>query len=117
MYASVHEGSSTVPTALLSSAAAFRKRSVKQGAGVKSVYKAMGSPKDHIAYCSIPDSTDLLTTCGEAPGFSNIATKHTNVCNEAWKIPTSAKSEEISVNPGTCLQFARLRGKALIFEP
>lgn len=77
---------------------------------------AMGSPKVHIAYCSIPDSTDLLPTCGETPGVPNIATKHTEVCNEAQKIPTSAKSVEIPVNLRTCLQFARLSRKALIFE-
>ncbi len=114
MYASVHGDSRNVPTPQLSST--FQKSSVKQGTCVKSVYTAMGSPKDHIAYCSIPDSTDLLPTCGEKPGAPNIATKYTEVCNEARKIPTSAKSVEMSVNLRTCLQFARLSRKALIFE-
>ncbi len=66
---------------------------------VKSVYKAMGSPKDHVAYCSIPGATDLFPPCGEKPGFSNTATQHTDVCNEAQKIQTSAKSVEMSVIP------------------
>lgn len=72
---------------------------IEKGTCVKSVYKAMGSPKDHFAYCSIPGTTDLLPTCGETPGFLNDATTHTDVCNEAQKTPKSAKSVEISVNP------------------
>ncbi|KTC82553.1 hypothetical protein [Legionella cherrii] len=81
------------------------KDSVEQGTCVTSVYKAMGSPKDHIAYCSIPGATDRLPTCGENPGFSNIATEHTEVCHVAQKIQTSAKSIEISVNPIEPLRY------------
>ncbi len=105
VYSSVHEDSSTVTTTQLSSAVAFQKRSYEQGTCVKSVYKAMGSLKDHIAYCSIQGATDLLPSCGETPGFSNNATKHTDVCIEAQKIQTSAKSVEMSVYPIEPLRY------------
>ncbi|QMT59311.1 hypothetical protein [Legionella sp. PC997] len=95
-YSSVHEDSSPVPMTQLSSAV---KRSIEQVTCVKSVYTAMGSLKDHIAYCSIPGATDLLPSCGETPGFSNIATKHTDVCIDAQKIQTSTQSVSMSVYP------------------
>ncbi|RUR19573.1 hypothetical protein [Legionella qingyii] len=105
VYSAVHEDSSTVPATQSSSAVAFQKRSVEQGNCVKSVYKAMGSLKDHIAYCSIPGATDLLASCGETPGFSNMATQHTDVCIEAQKIQTSVKSVEMSVYPIEPLRY------------
>lgn len=105
VYPSVHENSRTGPTTQLSSTLAIQKESVEQGACVKSVYEALGSLKDHIAYCSIPGATDLLSTCGKTLGFSNIATKHTVVCHKAQKIQTSAKSVEISVNPIEPLRY------------
>ncbi|WP_156416202.1 hypothetical protein [Legionella parisiensis] len=96
VYVSVHGDSRNVSTPQLSST--FQKRSVKQGTCVRSVHTAMGSPKDHIAYCSIPDSTDLSPTCGEKPGVPNSAIKHTTVCSVARKIATSANNVEMSVN-------------------
>ncbi len=104
-YSSVHEDSSTVPTTPFSSAVAFQKRSIEQGTCVKSVYKAMGSLKDHIAYRSIPGATDPLPSCGETPGFSNIATKHTNVCIVAQKIQISTQNVEMSVYPIEPLRY------------
>ncbi len=93
------------PLSKLAAEKQMHERTVEQGARVKSVYKAMGSHKDHIAYCSIPGATDQFPTCGNPPGFSNIATKHADVCHEAQKIQTSAKSVEISVNPIEPLRY------------
>lgn len=105
MYTLVRKNSSTIPMTQLPSSAALRKRPLVQVTCVTSVFKAIGSPKDHIAYCSIPGTTDLSPTCGEIPGFSKIASRHTNVCNDAQKIQTSAKSAEISVNPVEPLRY------------
>ncbi|WP_232002585.1 hypothetical protein [Legionella sainthelensi] len=55
---------------------AFRK-SIVEGTCMRSVHKAMGSPKDHLTYCSIPGDTDLLTAYGEMTKFSSN-------CNKAY---------------------------------
>ncbi len=53
---------------------AFRK-SIVEGTCMRSVHKAMGSPKDHFTYCSIPGDTDLLTAYGEMTKFSSTCNK------------------------------------------
>ncbi|ARM34626.1 hypothetical protein GCS73_03385 [Legionella longbeachae] len=53
---------------------ASRKSNI-QGTCMRSVHKAMGSPKDHFTYCSIPGDTDLLTTYGEMAKFSSNCNK------------------------------------------
>jgi hypothetical protein len=64
----------------------------------------MGSLKDHITYCSIPDAADLLLA-HDKPGFSSIAAKHTYVCNKAQKIQSSVKRVGISAIPIEPLRY------------
>lgn len=79
-YTQVHKDSSAVSTKQL------LKRVIVQGTRIRSVHKAMGSPKDHITYCSIPDVADLLPDHGKTSGFSSN-------CNKAY-LPMQQRSTE-----------------------
>lgn len=77
MFMKEREDLSTVSTKQFTFTTAFRKRFMKQGTCIKSVHKAMGSLKDHITYCSMPSSVDLLQAHGDMTEFSSN-------CNKAY---------------------------------
>ncbi|KTC84332.1 Uncharacterised protein [Legionella cincinnatiensis] len=94
---------------------------------MRSVHKAMGSPKDHITYCSIPDDADLLPAYGEMTKFSSncnkayISMQQRNIENLAPRQENrnvSHRIEPLRSEPykQTYLQFARLGQNTMIFE-
>ncbi len=121
-----HEDSGAVLKKQFALPLTFRK-SIVQGTCMRSVHKAMGSPKDHITYCSIPDDADLLPAYGEMTKFSSncnkayISMQQRNIENLAPRQENrnvSHRIEPLRSEPykQTYLQFARLGQNTMIFE-
>lgn len=128
MFATKHENLSTVSKKQFAFTLARQKSSMLQATCIKSVRKAMGSPKDQITYCSIPSAADLLPAYVEMTEFSSGCTK-AYLYMQQPSIENSSHSQENrtishrieplrSFEPYTrvCFQFAILSPNSSFFE-
>ncbi|WP_237762073.1 hypothetical protein [Legionella santicrucis] len=94
---------------------------------MRSVHKAMGSPKDHITYCSIPAEAGLLPAYGEMTKFSSNCNKAylsmqqrsiENLAPRQENRNVSHRIEPLRSEPYTqaYLQFAKLGQNTMVFE-